>query len=66
MKPQQLQQLKDLQKCWIPQLWTRRLIEWMVNHPDDDKLANKTRQQVRSLHHQYRHQIRAIRRNQAA
>jgi hypothetical protein len=71
----QLAQLQDLSKCYFPRYSYAGQFTWMYNAlishlPSDllakEKLSKWQKGYIRKLTHQYRHQIRAVKRNQVA
>jgi hypothetical protein len=68
MKPGQIAQLQDLSKCYMRQeeaAWVRLTIDplwgWLSK-----PLRKNQKAWLRRLTHQYRHQIKAVKRNQKA
>jgi hypothetical protein len=59
----QVAQLQDLSKCWMP--LHGEWVAWaLLGGLHDAKLEKQEKAWLRRLTHQYRHQIRAIKRNQ--
>jgi hypothetical protein len=66
MKPQQIAQLQELDKCHFHPRHNRRdkwIIQGIALNEKTDKLNKWERAQLRRLWHQYRHQIAAMRKN---
>jgi hypothetical protein len=69
MTPGQIAQLQDLSKCYMPrsakafvQIW---LDPYFTPAPEKERMDKTSKMQLRMLTHQYRHQIAAVKRNQA-
>jgi hypothetical protein len=66
MTPGQMQQLQDLNRCYMPHgtsSWVRDQIEY-AEFVSDYRFNKRQKAILRRLTHQYRNQIAAIRRNQ--
>jgi hypothetical protein len=61
----QIQRLQELRKCsCLPRLAKPWIEFWLENTWGVDRMDKYAKADLRSLTHQYRHQIAAIRRNQ--
>jgi hypothetical protein len=66
MKPGQLQQLQDLSKCYgLPRSDANFVEAWQFFVTEDDCMAKREKRILHSLTHQYRNQIKIIKKNQA-
>jgi hypothetical protein len=63
MKPGQIRQLQDLSKCYGLSKYDRAWIHSMLNFFADDRLSKPEKADLRTLTHQYRNQIAAMRKN---
>jgi hypothetical protein len=62
----QIAQLQDLSKCYMPRRPKAFVKIWLEPFFDDGNFMDKyDKAYLRTLTHQYRHQIAAIKRNQA-
>ena len=64
MKPGQIQQLRDLVKCYMPVADDIKLEKLWWCMQTGFPLNDRDKKTLRRLTHQYRHQIKAIKRNQ--